>query len=937
MHGRTRSISIFVSCIVICSNVVASPNRPADAAQRSWVALGDSYSSGEGVGNGLFIPSTNAHDRDQYFVINRRRLQSDQIVAVNTGYGYNECRRSDYTYSRLLDPSNVSARGRAGDLHSLPFDVKLHACSGAVASQVGKKSSHDKTIKIPEPSLYDVTKGPPAHTFEYQGPQLDFRDVPNADVVTLTAGGNDIGFGDLGLACVLAGQMIQLGRPRFVDLGLIFEPVRQVLGRLYDSAVAQGGIGCQSVLAALKKFDIVKRDPEVDLRTVQTKLRDLYRDVLNTNKSSGKLLVVGYPNVVSTAQTVPITTGSCPLAPNDRKYVKSVVDRLNTAVTQAVSAVNSESTAKGAPARITFVDQSHAFDGHELCGATAARGGALYENGVLDLANTLYNKVLGDGHLSVGKKSQDLTNSNSLHPTPGGYRAMAKRVMWAMEKVFADDGQLPVKADGRAIDTVLAIDSSGSMSGNDPSNLRLTAAEAYINAARRGEYAGVVDFDSTARTLLAMSPLPAKRREAADAIRRIDSSGGTNIGAAVAQSCSVLRASPSSNPTKAALLLTDGVGAYNGEVRCFVENGWKLYTIGFGSADDALLNEIAVATGGAYINVSAPSSARSTPSPDEGERDRQKRARVTKTDALSTLAATGVQDLPCEFQRIRSLLSGATPEPCRPIDVAPGSVATSALTVAERQEQVVFTATWIGEPVFLELIAPSGRLLDASDPDVVETLTPNAIVVTVQQPEAGAWTAKVRTSSAVSQRVVLNAASTSVPGSPPLAAATVSPRTGTGPLTVQFDGSASRDVDGALGWSFWDFGDGAGGSAAVTTQHTYQNPGTYRAQLLIIDGSGEIDSKSFDIEVAPVASPEAPPAAGPTSPPQGSTSVPPMLTTAPPVPGVGVVLRGSIPVTGAESVRLALFGGMLIVFGSELAAIPRLLRQRQTRGRRRRH
>ncbi|NJM07726.1 VWA domain-containing protein [Candidatus Gracilibacteria bacterium] len=121
-------------------------------------------------------------------------------------------------------------------------------------------------------------------------------------------------------------------------------------------------------------------------------------------------------------------------------------------------------------------------------------------------------------------------------------------------------------ATSSTIDTALLIDSSGSMTSNDPGNRRLDAAQAYLLAALAGDYVGVVDFDTTARTASPLVELPANRDALTTAIGTIDSSGGTNIGAAVQQGCAVLQQSSSANTTKAAILLTDGDGSYADEV-----------------------------------------------------------------------------------------------------------------------------------------------------------------------------------------------------------------------------------------------------------------------------------------------------------------------------------------------------------------------------------
>ena len=71
----------------------------------------------------------------------------------------------------------------------------------------------------------------------------------------------------------------------------------------------------------------------------------------------------------------------------------------------------------------------------------------------------------------------------------------------------------------------------------------------------------------------------------------------------------------------------------------------------------------------------------------------------------------------------------------------------------------------------------------------------------------------------------------------PVARFTVTPSSGVGPLFVQFDASASTDVDGVIVAYDWDFGDGNFGSGEKAT-HTYASFGRYAATLKVTDDFG---------------------------------------------------------------------------------------------------
>jgi hypothetical protein len=88
-----------------------------------------------------------------------------------------------------------------------------------------------------------------------------------------------------------------------------------------------------------------------------------------------------------------------------------------------------------------------------------------------------------------------------------------------------------------AVDTVLVIDSSGSMTITDAQRKRIAAGQTYVGASVDNDYIGVVDFDNVAKLLTGLLPVGDNRDQLNDFIDQIDSSGGTNIGAGLALAC----------------------------------------------------------------------------------------------------------------------------------------------------------------------------------------------------------------------------------------------------------------------------------------------------------------------------------------------------------------------------------------------------------------
>ena len=98
----------------------------------------------------------------------------------------------------------------------------------------------------------------------------------------------------------------------------------------------------------------------------------------------------------------------------------------------------------------------------------------------------------------------------------------------------------------------------------------------------------------------------------------------------------------------------------------------------------------------------------------------------------------------------------------------------------------------------------------------------------------------------------------------PTAVAQADATSGKTPLTVNFDGSTSSDVDGTVVSHEWDFGDGNTASGA-TAQNTFTIEGSYTVTLTVTDDLGATDSTTLAISVADNVAPLADVQATPTS------------------------------------------------------------------------
>lgn len=83
----------------------------------------------------------------------------------------------------------------------------------------------------------------------------------------------------------------------------------------------------------------------------------------------------------------------------------------------------------------------------------------------------------------------------------------------------------------------------------------------------------------------------------------------------------------------------------------------------------------------------------------------------------------------------------------------------------------------------------------------------------------------------------------------PVASLTANPTSGTAPLVVSFDASASADPDGTIASYVWDFGDGTTASGA-TASHTFTQAGTFTVNLTVTDQGGNTDDENINIVVS---------------------------------------------------------------------------------------
>ncbi len=246
-----------------------------------YLALGDSYISGEGAYN----------------------------YKEGTDTERNGCHQSLLSYPYLLG-QNASSFASV-------------ACSGAkVHNVVGPLVGEEKQSQLKdrlEPTGEEVNQAT-----EYRAPgiifQNDFVRADNPSAITISIGGNDIGFGDILKKCV---------HP--------FE-------NLKDNLITHHT--CYPTYE--DRLEVVNA-----ISSKMPKLRELYKDMRNNGTETRRVYVIGYPQVAKVG-------GNCGLNvamnANEIKFAHDLIRFLNVVIKQAAD-----------EAGVQYVDTQASFDGHRLC------------------------------------------------------------------------------------------------------------------------------------------------------------------------------------------------------------------------------------------------------------------------------------------------------------------------------------------------------------------------------------------------------------------------------------------------------------------------------------------------------------------------------------------------------------------------------------------
>ena len=182
----------------------------------------------------------------------------------------------------------------------------------------------------------------------------------------------------------------------------------------------------------------------------------------------------------------------------------------------------------------------------------------------------------------------------------------------------ASEGETTVEVEGiasaiggvRYLDMMFVMDTSQSLRGTDPKDFRSTGAIGLVkNLSPKSDIKiGVVSFDNKGKLAQALT---SERGSVVQALRDLPRSGSTNLAAGIQTALEELELNGRSGSSRVIMLFTDGMSnerkAYDAAVRSHGQ-GVAIQTMLLGSntKGTSILDTIAWATGGSFVQVSDP-------------------------------------------------------------------------------------------------------------------------------------------------------------------------------------------------------------------------------------------------------------------------------------------------------------------------------------------
>jgi Ca2+-binding RTX toxin-like protein len=319
-------------------------DSPTGADPFVYVALGDSFASGEGTDRFSGVAGSLYETGENYrrSLIGENTLTDRFTVGGQVG---NACHRSLINYAKLniwwLQPAR-------------PSILVDRTCSGALAFPDDPESQPpitDPAVGSPDDAWSEITDASQLNQALWS---LNTRGLSasQVDLVTASMGGNDVGFSDLIAACVASGVAREAIDQ--VDAAYIGSP-------LDDVAVSGAAAYLQLRVATCEEFTPLF-DLNIDelLGDLEDDLPDAHDDLAGAFPEA-VIYRVNYPAFLPESSAFP--GDRCSLIDRrDARYAREVADRLNGVIDDAVTASNAEHDD-----RFVLVDIESSFGVNPLC------------------------------------------------------------------------------------------------------------------------------------------------------------------------------------------------------------------------------------------------------------------------------------------------------------------------------------------------------------------------------------------------------------------------------------------------------------------------------------------------------------------------------------------------------------------------------------------
>lgn len=327
--------------------------KPSDTKKLSYLALGDSYSSGEGD------TEINPTTKKKYYT-------HGTDVEATSSLPREKCHISSRSYPFLL-----------GSFMQLSDDMQSVACSGALVDDLSGEGGYlGQANSDGSPRLSGISNSATLQSEAMQKfipgriRQIEFVKKYQPSAITLTAGGNDAKFAKILLTCI-----------NMPVLGSDTTPTCYF-------ADSNGGRG------ALKKLISDRYEP----------LKNLYMS-LHEASGSSKIYVLGYPQFVNADAPDSQCKANVRLNKAERIMIRESVSYMNNVIKSAAVA-----------AGVKYVDVSDALTGHRLCDSSDNPGG-IYVTGIAFLGSSEAQESFhpNDGaHIMIAKAIKQETGNQSL-------------------------------------------------------------------------------------------------------------------------------------------------------------------------------------------------------------------------------------------------------------------------------------------------------------------------------------------------------------------------------------------------------------------------------------------------------------------------------------------------------------------------------------------